>query len=495
MKPTRRYATYLIVLAVGLGSVAPIAARAFAATPLSTMSQRIAEIDRYITEETKGGAVPGIAISITQKNDVLLAKGFGTDSLGAPVTESTPFQIASLSKSFTALAVLQLVDQGLLELDDTVVSHLPDFHLADPRGVDITVRQVLNQTSGLADSTSPDMSRIQPQSLTEAVAGLSDVRLAASPGAQWNYHNPNYEIAARLVEVVSGMPFDRYMDQHVFGPAQMDSTVTETTDSDRIPGLADGHIIVFGAAVRAHGPGYFVVGGGGVVTNAADMTTWLMLNANGGRTADGVSLVSPSSFAEWHTAQVDNGYALGWDTDGPAAAPTQLDHTGNLLTYGAAQAVFPQERLGVAVMFNSSSALQLDQVRIVNGVLSILRGQTPTPSSPFTMGTLIEIMLAIATVGGLALGTKGVRNAARWSRRRTRWSDGAIRSVPLLIPIALAALLPQVASIFYLEREVAWAGILWGWPALAIAAFSCGIASAATILARALALRGELAAD
>ena len=193
----------------------------------------VAAVDRFLGEQIDAASIPGAAVAITHGDQVVHLAGFGHDATGAPVTADTLFRTASLSKSFTALAVMQLVEEHRLRLDDPVVDHLPEFRIADPRGADITVRQLLEQTSGLADSTVDPLARQQPRSLAEAVSDLSAARLVARPGTQWNYHNPNYQVAARLVEVVAGEPFATYLGNHVFTPAGM-TRASRSTSTTRL---------------------------------------------------------------------------------------------------------------------------------------------------------------------------------------------------------------------------------------------------------------------
>ena len=167
----------------------------------------------------KDSAIPGAAVAVTRGDQVLMVRGYGHDSTGEAVTGDSLFRIASLSKSFTALAVMQLVDAGLLGLDDPVQQHLPEFQLGDPRADQITVRQLLDHTSGLTDAMVPELSRTQPRTPTEATTSLRSAHLASTPGTSWSYHNPNYQVAARLVEVLSGEPFDRYLRHHILEPA------------------------------------------------------------------------------------------------------------------------------------------------------------------------------------------------------------------------------------------------------------------------------------
>jgi hypothetical protein len=193
----------------------------------------------------------------------------------------------------------------------------------------------------------PELSRPQPRSSIEAVTSLRSARLASRPGTTWSYHNPNYQVAARLVEVVSGEPFDRYLGGHILQPAGMASSTSTTTDHQTVPGLTEGHVMAYGHAIPATGMGTFSVGEGGVVSSAADMARWLIVNANDGRAADGTRIVSGQGLRVLHTPSAPQvGYALGWATHGPTGAPTRLDHSGSLLTFTSEEALWPASATG-----------------------------------------------------------------------------------------------------------------------------------------------------
>src|SRR5829696_6281098 len=241
-----------------------------------------AAVDRFIGDGLAAASIPGAAVAITQGDRVLHVRGYGHDSHHVAVTGSTLFRLASLSKSFTSLAVLQLVDAGKLSLDDPVATHVPEFRPADPRGASITVRQLLDQTSGLADREVSDRNRAQPTTLAEATTSLNSAHLVAAPGSQFNYYNPNYHVAARLVEVVSGETFETYLRTHVLQPAGMPASLTTNTDDQTVSGLADGHVVAYGQPIATPAPGTFVGGAGEVVSTAADMAHWLLLHTNGG---------------------------------------------------------------------------------------------------------------------------------------------------------------------------------------------------------------------
>jgi CubicO group peptidase (beta-lactamase class C family) len=127
---SRRRLALVVTAAVLLLAAAPALPAAASARPHGTVA---AQIDRFLTTQQKQSAIPGAAVAVTRGDRVLMVRGYGHASTDAPVTGDSLFRIASLSKSFTALAVMQLVDAGLLHLDDPVQDHLPEFQMADPR--------------------------------------------------------------------------------------------------------------------------------------------------------------------------------------------------------------------------------------------------------------------------------------------------------------------------------------------------------------------------
>ena len=475
-------ATALAVTAGVLPSAVAAPSRPVGTGPTPSVA---AAVDELVRDEVAASSIPGAAVAITRGDEILLVRGYGHDSRGAPVSGSTPFRLASLSKSFTSLAVLQLVDAGRLSLDDRVVQHLPDFRLADPRGADITVRQLLDQTSGLADRTFPDLDRRQPTSTNEAVASMSPAHLVAAPGTRWNYHNPNYHVAARLVEVLSGEGFEDYLRHHVFEPAGMDATSTTIMSTDPVAGLASGHVVAYGRPIAAEGPTTFEAGAGGVVSTATDMAGWLIVHAGGGQAADGARLVSERATTEMHTGRPPVGYALGWGTEGPVDAPTRLQHSGNLLTYSAFQAVLPDSGYGVVLLFNSGSAFLLEQSAIFEGVLDVVEGADVITRGPRSSTTERDAVLASSTAAVMLLGVRGVLTSRRWAARHG--SSGAramLRVVPLLGVVGLVAAFPRLAEALYGDRDVTWLAAAYGWPALVVFAAASLAAAAATVVAR-----------
>ncbi|GGP40930.1 serine hydrolase domain-containing protein [Saccharothrix coeruleofusca] len=445
-----------------------------------------AAIDAVVQQYRDATGLPGAAVAVTRGTEVVRAAGYGHTPAGDPVTEHTAMAVASVSKSFTALAVVQLVEAGRVDLDDPVREHLPEFTMADPRADRITVRQLLDQTSGMSDTTFPAFSRPQPDSLAEAVAGMRAARLAADPGARHEYHNPNYQVAARLVEVVSGLPFDDYLRRHVFGPLGMVDSRTADTERD-LPPSARGHLVVLGVPIAVPEPPAFGNGSGGVLSSAHDMAAWLIAQNNSGRGPNGGQVASASSIARTHTPSANSGsYALGWSVGTTASGAPVIEHSGDLFTSTAHQALLPGSGYGVAVMANTGLA-HGDARAIAERLIALLENTAvPPPSSPLL---LVDAVLLVLTLGTVVLAVRGVLRSRRWAAARTSPLRTAVRLLPLLIAPVLCATIDQVVGFLYRGRDVAWVQVVYLYPTFMVLLVTATCGCVAVSLARLVRLR------
>ena len=267
-----------------------------------------------------------------------------------------------MSKSFTALAVMQLAESGRIELDAPVRRYLPEFVLAAPAGAaQITVRQLLNQVSGLADAGFPEQRLPQPATIAARVADLRLARPVAPPGTEFHYFDSNYAVLARVVEVVSGQPFAAYLEAHVFAPLGMTHTVgvvtsAEATEATRqADRLAQGHLAAFGFPFPYPEMRGYLAGSGGVISTAEDMAHYLIAQ-NGGGSYEGRRLLSPEGVAQMHTPRrdLDSAYGMGWFATTYGGEPV-LEHNGILSTFYADAALVPATGYGVVLLYNVSS--------------------------------------------------------------------------------------------------------------------------------------------
>ncbi len=420
------------------------------------------DVDGYVRAYLDHTGLPGAAVAVTRGGDVVRVAGYGHDAAGAPVSAATRLPIASVSKSMTAFAVLQLAEAGRIGLDEPVTRYLPDFRLADPRGTRITVRMLLDQTSGMADSAFPDLKLAQPRTLAEAVTRLRAAPLASEPGAEFHYHNPNYEVAARIVEVVAGQPFAEYLRTRVFGPLGM----TASTTVDTPPAGTEGYVRAFGIEVPAAEPDWFTGGSHGVLSTAEDLAKWLLAQRDGG------GVLSPASNALAHTPAPGRGYALGWTVrDG------RVSHTGDWFSHTAAQVLLPGG-YGIAVVTNMGMALDNEAELLAQGLADLLTGGAPAVSSP--AGVTADRVLGALALLAVGLAVLGVRRA----RRKPRWW----RVAPPLVPLVVLAFLPRLLGVVFAGRQGTYAQVLYVWPGLVVALGLVAAAGFAVALARVHAL-------
>lgn len=216
-------ATMLILLSL-LGSPVPARSAAAGRFPLETGDQ--ATIDAYIQARMRAARIPGLALGVVRGDQVVYLKGYGVAGLdGGTVTPQTPFILGSTSKSITALAVMQLVEAGRINLDAPVTTYLPWFRTADAAvSARITVRNLLYQNSGLpvdvgrAGFVEEDQS---DTALERGVRRLAGVRLSNPPGQTYEYANENYSILGLIVQAVSGRSYEEYIQSAIFAPLDM----------------------------------------------------------------------------------------------------------------------------------------------------------------------------------------------------------------------------------------------------------------------------------
>ncbi len=351
----------------------------------------LAAIDAYVSKQMRDLVIPGVALGIIQGTRIVHLKGFGiADETGRPVTAQTPFRIGSITKSFTALAIMQLVEAGKIELDAPVRRYLPWFRVADEAAsAKITVRHLLNQTSGLS-TLAGNAYWDKQEGLEATVRSLRAVELSQPVGAGFQYSNINYSIAGLIVEAASGQPYADYIAQHIFAPLAMRHSFTATAPS-LTAGLAMGHLYSMGRMVADIGvepPAYLPAGF--VSASVEDMSHYVVAQLNGGRYSN-ASVLSAQGIAQLHHPAVPVGeihvglkntyYGMGW-VIGPINDTPVIWHNGDTGRYHAMLIMAPERGLGIVLLANASGLEYLVAVDdIAKGVLSLLNHQPPPESS------------------------------------------------------------------------------------------------------------------
>lgn len=429
------------------------------------------EFASYAEEAFASSGLPGLAVAVTRGDEVLVAEGYGTDSRGEPITEHSPFRLASVTKSMSAYGVMRLVERGEIDLDAPVVERLPEFRMADRRAEEITPRQLLDQTSGLSDRSIDIADLEESESLEDYVSRLQDDALTTDPGAEWAYCNVNYNVAARLVEAVTGRSFDDYMRDEVFGALGMEETTLSAEESDP----ADGRNELFGVWIEREEIGGFLdhSASGGAVSTASDMGRWLVSQTGEGPVSrEGLDAMrSPSDVED---------YGLGWGVNETGGGRGFVAHSGNLFTSYAAHGVVPETGYGFAVMADSA-LLTDDTYTVMEGLIAISEGRDPVlPKGDAAYQWVLGGVTLLAAV----LGAVGVVRSGRWARAgRPLWVS-VLRCLPLVLPVALMVGFRGLVTVLTNGRHVTWEQLTYFSIPLTVAVVAAGLAGAAVIAAR-----------
>jgi CubicO group peptidase (beta-lactamase class C family) len=417
-------------------------------------------IDTYVDSQVEANRFPGAAVAVVEGDSVVYARGFGHDANGQPITTQTPFMIGSNTKSFTALAVMQLVEAGVVDLDASVQRYLPEFRLADAAAsAQITVRHLLNQTSGIPTDAAGDMLfEFQPGSIQQAMATLRSVQPHAAPGAVYEYANANYLLLGALVEAVSRQPYADYVQTHIFDPLRMSHTRLDS-------GAAIGYRFWFGLPLpdpMAYDPTFASVPTGGVTSTAEDMAHYLTMYLNGGQ-YEGQRVLSQAGVAELHRGVsevtfnegdrvVRLNYGMGW-AQGDIGGIPAIYHTGGSPQFSSWMVLIPQQGRAFITLTNANNWIPGPGVSstelIPKGVMLLLAGAVPEQSTSLASMYLWVDVFSLLLVSALAWSL--IRRLRRPLTDGNTWLGQTRRLGPLVweigLPILLLAGFPQLFEV------------------------------------------------
>lgn len=414
------------LLALSLSLIAFTAA----ASPAPAMP----EIDRFVADRMAEQLVPGLALVVIREGKVVHRRGFGD------LDPAQPIIIGSLSKAFTATAVMTLVDEGRIDLDAPMQRYLPELHFADAGMQSVTVRQLLNQTSGIPESAPRAEGR--DAKLAEHAAALQSVQLVAPPGERHVYASPNYQLLGRIVEVVTGQSFGDYVQSRIFAPLGMAASSAAGAEQ-----AVEGHNIwwgVPGPSTYRWEPGRLPTAS--LVVSADDLARFVL-----SQLGEGPQVVSAASLEAMHhgVGKTDYfSYAMGW-REGTTAGVPSLWHGGALPSYRGAVVMLPQTRSGVIVLTNMSTMFADHTREIAAGVVALLE-QRPLPARD---RPLRDTYRAIAA-GSLTLLVLGIVGLVR-AFRKPSGKTAKIVVFNLLVPIAAILAAPRIAHVSY---QAMWEG-------------------------------------
>ncbi len=361
-----------------------------AGTPASNPSSSITSddiagiIEQYrqeIPQRMQQENVPGLAIVVVDDQNILLAEGFGYTDWGrrTPITPDTLFSIQSMSKSFTATAVMFAAQDGLVDLDEPITTYLPDFHVnsifEEHPEQKITLRMLLSHTAGFVHEAPIGGNNDLPgHTFEEHIASISDTWLMSPVGTRWAYSNLGIDLAGYILQVRLGMPFTQYVQEKVLEPLGM---MNSTLDIDQVRTTADraiGH-----SPIPLRPPVEFLlIPSGGVWTTANNMARYLQFHINEGA-LDGTRLLrqdlAETMYKPPNSAALEAEYALGIGT-ADWQGTRRFQHGGGGFGFNSNMVWYPELKLGAVVLTNADDASLNTQ--IIDDVLgSIISANIP----------------------------------------------------------------------------------------------------------------------
>jgi CubicO group peptidase (beta-lactamase class C family) len=353
-------------------------------TPSSLAEEVGALLQDTLPEWLAEAAIPGAAAAVVDDRGIAWTMPYGHVDRGAsrPVDDETIFSIQSMSKSFTALAVLMAVQDGLVDLDTPIVEYLPDFTVHSiydehPERL-ITLRHLLTHRAGLTHEAPFGSNYDGRNDFERHIASISTTWLRFPVGYRPEYSNLGIDLAGYILQVRSGMPFETYVREKVLKPLGMTGTTLDMDVIEQTANRAVGHVR-YAEHVPLRIP---MIPAGGVYTNVRDMARYLRFHINKG-VLDGRRLLRADLMEEMHTIQSAapgqrSGWALGLMRD-PSSDSYAVYHSGGGSGFQSDMVMYPDKHLGV-VLFTNAEGHDVGQWRLrhlVQGVLDKRFGPTP----------------------------------------------------------------------------------------------------------------------
>jgi CubicO group peptidase (beta-lactamase class C family) len=489
MKNIKKFLFPSLLVCAVLALILRVLARPALAKPVSNSASSYEasynEVDAYVEDQMHRLHIPGVSLAIVEGDKIVHLRGFGRARPGGEApSPQTPFVLGSTTKSFTALAVMQLVEAGKIELDAPVQRYLPWFRVADPQAsAQITVRHLLNQTSSLPGV--PGMIVLadldgSPGAAERQARALSTLRLIRPVGAAFEYSNWNYNLLGLIVKAASGESYADYVQSHIFDPLEMSHSYSSQALAKQ-NGLAVGHRYWF--TFPSAMPDLAIPRGSlptaGLISSAEDMAHYLIAHLNGGRYGD-AQILSPEGIAELHRGEAEalemgismGQYGMGWFITDNDQTKT-VWHTGNLPDFSSYMALLPAQQKGMVILVNADHyGFPPVLTEVGAGAAALLAGQQPAPLElgfmPWAMRALLLIpFLQIVGVGAT------LRRVRRWrqdpQRRPSRRRMWGLHILLPLIPNLLLAAIPVLLLVSGLIRftllfvpDLSWIALICG---------------------------------
>jgi D-alanyl-D-alanine carboxypeptidase len=371
------------------------------ATPLA--AQR--NVDDYIRSTMNESRIPGLSVAVVKNGRIVKASGYGIANLetNTPANAQTVYKTASLSKQFIAAAIMLLVQEGKLNLDDKASSYLDG---APETWKEITVRHLLTNTSGIVrDPRESDYEPYREQPIADVIKATYPIPLRFNPGEKWSYSNVGYYALAEIITKTSGKSWSDFIAERLFAPAGMTSTRLTTTTAI-VPNRADGYRNMRDGRINAE-DWIAPRPSGAFLSTVIDLAKWDAF-------LDSTKVLTDSSKRQmWTPARLTTGaatnYGFGWVVDS-FLGRSRIHHDGEFPGFRSDYERFPDDKLTVIVLVNSDARVESLALKIAGFYASTLTAppfalRVDAPASPVSSGSPVAVRLVAKAEGKAAPGT------------------------------------------------------------------------------------------
>lgn len=345
------------------------------------------DIDTYLRSCAENANIPSMSVIITDRDNVLFSQSYG----GCESCD-TPFLLGSVSKSFTAVCIMQLVEQGKIDLNADISTYLPNAAEGDK----ITVRQLLNHTSGLGEHQN-----------------LGNCSIINEQGVH-SYANVNYSLLGKIIEAVSGQTYSDYITENLFEPLQLSHTAA-TLDRSKENGLIEGYTNYWGFHIQrehrypASENAWITVPAGYISSSANDLGKYLQMYLNGGNGIISQQSIDTMFYGDtvYVEGDVPYWYGYGWATVREPLSEPVLRHSGLVETGTSCVFILPESDIAIAVTANVNDYFVTNEMMdsLGWGIVLMLLGESPNEItgnayllSHFRNDSIMLVILAAAVL-------------------------------------------------------------------------------------------------
>lgn len=365
--------------------------------------QKKNKLERFINQQIELYNIPGVAVGIVEPGQDAYFKGFGiSNENGAPVSEKTSFRIASVTKTFTAVTIMQLVEEQKISIDAPVTTYIPWFKTKNKSNSDrVLVKHLLNHKSGFTRKIGNlylDNKDTSTEGVKNAIAKLRHFELTRLPGTQYEYSNTNYQILGYILEQVEQASYESIIEDRIFNKLGMDNSFIANKPRN-VSDLSQGFIYWFGLPqVTNIIDGRLDIAAGSIYSSVEDLNLYIadILSENG-------KLLTAQTKKRMFAKEEMDGefyYSLGWMIFQQDDFKV-IFHTGSYYGFSAVSSFLPEHKIGISVLVNINTAFGHANIhRFIRGIQGIVVNRSENSAEPdfYEKGVLWFVYLLPFTI-------------------------------------------------------------------------------------------------